>query len=153
MSIFTTLMPFISTAIPLRVPLSARVFSFAISSICFLYASFSSTILRIAPARSGTLLKNDLAVRIVSAISSTSASAPTPVVASIRRTPAAIADSETILKKPIWPVAAACVPPQSSQESPNLITRTVSPYFSPKSAIAPIASACSIVALRFSSSG
>ena len=52
--------------------------------------------------------------------------------------PAATPDSDTILKKPMSPVRATCVPPQSSVEkSPMLSTRTSSPYFSPNSAIAP----------------
>ena len=99
------------------------------------------------------MLKKAFATLNVVSIASTIISAWTPVAASIRRTPAAIADSETILKKPICPVAAACVPPQSSHESPNFTTRTLSPYFSPKSAIAPISCASSMVALRFSSRG
>ncbi len=55
-----------------------------------------------------------------------------------RRMPAAMPVSSTILKKPMSPVRFTCVPPQSSVEkSPMPITRTSSPYFSPKSAIAP----------------
>ena len=39
---------------------------------------------------------------------------------------------------PIFAVLSRCVPPQNSSEySPILTTRTVSPYFSPKSAVAP----------------
>ena len=65
-----------------------------------------------------------------------------PVIASIRRTPAAIALSDTILNRPICPVAFTCVPPHSSTDSPKRITRTESPYFSPNSIIAPISLAC-----------
>ena len=39
---------------------------------------------------------------------------------------------------PMTPVEATCVPPQNSVELPKRITRTWSPYFSPKSAMAPI---------------
>ncbi|MCY1532495.1 hypothetical protein D9M68_677750 [compost metagenome] len=60
-----------------------------------------------------------------------------PVMASMRRTPAATPPSETILNRPISPVRPTCVPPQSSREKPMSSTRTVSPYFSPNSAMAP----------------
>ena len=49
------------------------------------------------------------------------------------------------------PVFGTCVPPQSSTESPYLITRTSSPYFSPNNAMAPIALASAIGTLRCSS--
>ncbi len=66
------------------------------------------------------------------------ASAPWPVSASIRRTPDAMPVSPITLSSPMSPVARAWVPPQSSVEnSPNEITRTRSPYFSPNSATAP----------------
>ncbi len=65
-----------------------------------------------------------------------------PVTASMRRTPAATPLSLTILKSAICPVFRACVPPQSSFDTPGTFTtRTTSPYFSPKSAIAPLATA------------
>src|SRR5207244_1992765 len=68
--------------------------------------------------------------------------AAAPATASMRRTPEATAPSSATLKNPIWPVASRCVPPQSSVEnSPIFTTRTRSPYFSPKSAMAPAASA------------
>ena len=51
------------------------------------------------------------------------------------------------------PVADVGVPPQSSTESPKRTTRTMSPYFSPNRAIAPIDLASSIVASRFSHRG
>ena len=54
---------------------------------------------------------------------------------------------------PISPVAATCVPPQNSIEVPNWITRTLSPYFSPKRAIAPNSLASSIGILRYSFNG
>ncbi len=48
--------------------------------------------------------------------------------------------SETTCSGPIVPRAFTCVPPQSSTEScPASTTRTTSPYFSPKNAIAPAA--------------
>ena len=64
--------------------------------------------------------------------------------------PAAIALSDRILKNPILPVALVWQPPQSSTLGPNLTTLTLSPYFSPKRAMAPISQASSIVASRFS---
>ena len=70
------------------------------------------------------------------------------MIASIRRTFAALEDSERILKTPTSAVLRACVPPHSSREnepSPTSTMRTTSPYFSPKSAIAPSARASSSV--------
>ena len=68
-----------------------------------------------------------------------------PVTASMRRMPAATPASPRILKEPMSPVRTTCVPPQSSTELPIVSTRTMSPYFSPKSIVAPV--------LRASSSG
>ena len=62
----------------------------------------------------------------------------------MRRTPAATPDSATILNRPMSPVALTCVPPHSSWVLPMLSTRTVSPYFSPNSIIAPVFCASSI---------
>ena len=81
--------------------------------------------------------------------------APMPVTASIRRMPAAIPCSLTILNKPISPVRCTCRPPHSSMEKglPSLSTvpidntRTVSPYFSPNSAIAPLSCACVMLSI------
>ena len=53
--------------------------------------------------------------------------------------------SLTILMMPMSPVARTCVPPHSSIELPASRTRTMSPYLSPKNAIAPIAIASSLV--------
>ena len=59
-------------------------------------------------------------------------------MASMRRTPEETDSSPVSLSRPISPVAAVCVPPQSSVEKPSesFTTRTLSPYFSPKSAMA-----------------
>ena len=63
----------------------------------------------------------------------------------MRRTPAATPLSATMAKKPMSPVARTCVPPHSSRLKPGtLTTRTLSPYFSPNSAIAPAAIASSV---------
>src|SRR5439155_640216 len=72
-----------------------------------------------------------------SRISWISRSAPTPVTASIRRTPAPIDSSLVMRKIPMSPVQWQCVPPQSSRDGPASTTRTTSSYFSPKSATAP----------------
>ena len=61
----------------------------------------------------------------------------------MRRTPAAIDSSLSILKKPMSPVRRTWVPPQSSLEGPRVTTRTVSPYFSPKIIMAPVLRASS----------
>ncbi len=64
--------------------------------------------------------------------------APSPVKASIRLTPEAMLDSLTIVKSPMSPVLPVWVPPQSSLlKSAKETTRTLSPYFSSKSAVAP----------------
>ena len=55
----------------------------------------------------------------------------------MRRTPCATPVSSVIVKNAMSPVRATCVPPQNSFDSPMVTTRTVSPYFSPKKAIAP----------------
>ena len=74
------------------------------------------------------------------------ASAASPQTASILRTPAATAVSEVILNNPSSPVCPTCVPPQSSTlyAASMVTTRTTSPYFSPKSAVAPFAMASSL---------
>ena len=60
-----------------------------------------------------------------------------PLTASTRRTPDDTLDSPVSFSNPISPVAPVCVPPHNSVEkSPIFTTRTRSPYFSPKSAIA-----------------
>ena len=89
----------------------------------------------------------------VSAFSKIRRIAASPATASILRTPAEIALSDIILKKPMFPVFLTCVPPHSSTESPNFTTRTRSPYFSPKRAMAPIALAAFIATSRNSSMG
>ena len=61
-----------------------------------------------------------------------------PVTASMRRTPAWLLPSETILNRPACEVCRRCVPPQNSRlKSPASTTRTTSPYFSPNSMVAP----------------
>ena len=86
--------------------------------------------------------------------------AAAPVSASTLLTPDATPDSEVMINAPMSPVRSTWVPPQSSKEKtsvcemrvscpcaatlPMVTTRTCSPYFSPKSAIAPAALALSI---------
>ena len=86
----------------------------------------------------------------VLAILRVSSSAPKPVTASMRRTPAPTSASETILKSPMSPVRDACVPPHSSTLSrPMRSRRTASPYFSSKIIMAPrvLASACVVTSV------
>ena len=72
--------------------------------------------------------------------------ASNPTSASTRRTPAPIEDSPSNFTRPSSAEDFTWVPPQSSRaQSPTLTTRTVSPYFSPKSAMAPMAFACGCV--------
>ena len=146
-------MPLISFASSRSTCLNAAAFSLATFSISFLNPSFSSMSFFIASARSGALLNRAFALRRVFSIMSTMFSAASPVLASILLIPAAIALSETILKNPMLPVAEVWHPPQSSTESPKRTMRTWSPYFSPNSAIAPIALASSIVPSLFSTRG
>ena len=80
-----------------------------------------------------TAIRSSVAVR-----ASWRSSAPAPVCASMRRTPAATPPSDVIENRPMSPVAAQWVPPHSSMLKVGIdTTRTLSPYFSPKSAIAP----------------
>ena len=67
------------------------------------------------------------------------------VTASIRRAPEPTEPSLRITNGPISAVERTCVPPHSSVEKPSIsTTRTSSPYFSPKSIIAPSLRASSI---------
>src|SRR2546427_816474 len=74
----------------------------------------------------------------------------------MRRTPAAAPVSCVKRNSPICPVVGTCVPPHSSSETPGTsTTRTMSPYFSVKNAIAPAAIAswyfiCRVSTGRFS---
>jgi hypothetical protein len=56
----------------------------------------------------------------------------------MRRTPAATPPSAMMVKKPMSPVRCTWVPPHSSRLVPMSSTRTVSPYFSPNSIMAPV---------------
>ena len=70
------------------------------------------------------------------------ASDASPVTASIRRVFEPMEASETTCSGPIVPEGVTWVPPHSSTEScPASTTRTTSPYFSPKKAMAPALSA------------
>ncbi len=76
-----------------------------------------------------------------------------PVMASIRRTLAALEVSDRIRNSPTSAVVRAWVPPHSSREkepSPTSTIRTTSPYFSLNSAIAPsrLASSSVVVSAR-----
>ena len=62
----------------------------------------------------------------------------------MRRRLEPIEPSLTTLIVPMSPVARTCVPPHSSIDGPASSTRTMSPYLSPKKAIAPIASASAL---------
>ena len=149
----TTLMPWISCTFFNRRSLRATSFSFIKSSSCFFSPAFSSMYLRMAMPKSGALLKSALRSLRVSWIVSNISSTFTPVNASIRRTPAATELSDMIFIMPMLPVAATWVPPQNSTDEPNCMTRTWSPYFSPKRAIAPSSLASSIGILRYSFKG
>ena len=119
---------------------SSRSAAFALSISCAIFASISA-----AGAFSAAA-----AAEILASCACTQASALSPVTASTRRMPAATPPSATILKKPMSPVRATCVPPQSSRELPMSSTRTSSPYFSPNSIIAPVFCAASIGITRAS---
>ena len=64
----------------------------------------------------------------------------------MRRTPCATPVSSVSLKNAMSPVRATWVPPQNSFDSPIVTTRTVSPYFSPKKAMAPACLASAMAA-------
>ena len=98
--------------------------------------------------RSGWVRSTSAASRSSSSCSRISVTAAGPVIASMRRTFAALEPSLTIRNSPISAVVRTCVPPHSSRErppSPISTIRTTSPYFSPNSAIAPSALASSSV--------
>ena len=103
--------------------------------------SFSSAITLVQRSASSETLPSFRACAaccISSCAASSRRRTPVPVTASIRRTPDATEFSETMRNKPSFAVLSTCVPPQNSTEkSETLTTRTTSPYFSPKSAIAP----------------
>ena len=63
----------------------------------------------------------------------------------MRRRLEPIEPSLTTLIVPMSPVARTCVPPHSSIDEPASRTRTMSPYLSPKKAIAPSSSASAFV--------
>ena len=153
MMAFTTFTPFISLAFSTSLAFSAAPFSFMNSSTCFFNPAFSSIYLRMATFRSGALLNNAFKSFSVSWTVSINSSTLAPVIASIRRTPAATELSLIIRTIPILPVAETWVPPQNSIELPNWTTRTSSPYFSPNKAMAPSSFAFSIGRLRYSVKG
>ena len=71
---------------------------------------------------------------------------PVPDTASMRRMFEPIEASLMIFTGPMSPSAFTWVPPHSSVEwGPASRTLTTSPYLSPKKAMAPICSACSLV--------
>ncbi len=150
---FTTVMPPICLAEAFNRSFTETSFSFIYSSTCFFRPSFSSMYLRMATFRSGALLNSERNSFIVSWMVSIIASTFAPVMASIRRTPAATELSARMRTMPILPVAETCVPPQNSMDEPNWMTRTWSPYFSPKRAMAPNSFAFSIGTLRCSVNG
>ena len=123
-------------------PFARRV---SISASCFSSPFWSSSSFwSRRGSSSGGIRRRSAAWRRACSSWPTCARAAVPVTASRRRTPDATAPSVVTLNSPIWPVASRCVPPQSSVEkSPIRMTRTWLPYFSPKSAIAPILSAAS----------
>ena len=105
-------------------------FSNAFISVCIFLT-------RAGTARALSLRKWAVSFNI-RAVCWTKVSAASPVRASIRLTPEAMLASLTILKRPILPVLAVWVPPQSSLlKSVRETTRTRSPYFSSNKAVAP----------------
>ena len=75
---------------------------------------------------------------------------PMPVTASMRRRLEPIEPSEMIFSGPMSPRARTWVPPHSSMEwRPASSTRTMSPYLSPKKAMAPSSPASSLVVSKW----
>ena len=111
---------------------------------------------------SGVIFNRSAALDKIWSRDSIHSSAPDCVTASIRRTPPATADSDTIFNKAISPVRVTCVPPHNSTDQalslpfsagpPICTTRTSSPYFSPNSASAPSLMAASGVIIRVETS-
>ncbi len=102
-----------------------------------------------SPRPSGPTRSSRLSSPSAASCARTQRQAVGPVMASTRRTPAATPLSLVIKKKPMSPVRSTWVPPHSSMEKPGTsMTRTSSPYFSPKRAIAPSARARSKLVCR-----
>ncbi len=135
-----------TTSIPPR-------FDAALSSLPSLLFSSISALTRSIICSAGTF-KARLNSSIVSLLAERYSVRPAPVSAVILLTPDAMLSSFVILNPPIVPSRSTCVPPQnsllnasprcSSSSAPTATTRTVSPYFSPNSAIAPSFRPCSI---------
>ena len=123
----------------------------ASASFCAARRSSMSDDTRPAISSGGT--RSDPASALTTSSRSASMSTtPGPATASMRRTPAAIPASETILNPPISAVLLTCVPPHSSMDTPGTsTTRTTSPYFSPNIAVAPFALASAMGISRASS--
>ncbi len=140
-----TFTPFTSMALP------ARSSPCEVAILVFMRAtSFSSAFMLSSVAASFASTSCGCALSVLATRARRSASccacaiATVPAIASTRRMPAATPPSETMRKSPMSPVRATWVPPQSSREEPMSSTRTSSPYFSPKSIIAPSFCAASI---------
>jgi len=122
---------------------------FDIMASCFRRASSRSAFLSfstVAPTRSTRSSRGLLSIVLSAETSRCSRArywyASEPTSASTRRTPEPMDPSEMKDTTPSCPLRCACVPPHNScAQSPTDTTRTVSPYFSPNSAIAPISSA------------
>ena len=103
--ILMTFTPLISCALAMWRAFISTNFSFMYSCTCFFNPAFSSIDLRIAARRSGTLLRRAFKSAIVSWKVSIICSTFSPVMASIRRTPAATELSLMMRTIPILPVA------------------------------------------------
>ena len=133
--------PLTSSALSKRLSTLAAATSALTVSSSLVRALFSAMTASARAARSATLLALRAAAVARRTISLALAriSRFLPVTASMRRMPAATDDSLMILKQPIWAVFLTWVPPQNSVDQPQTsTTRTTSPYFSPKRAMAPI---------------
>ena len=145
--------PFTSRALAMRFSLYFSAASALKLSTCFLSSALSLMAFLTVDIRSGALLNRARRSAILSCRRSSKSSTALPVMASMRRTPAATLLSETMRIMPRQPVEEAWHPPQNSTLVPNCTTRTRSPYFSPKRAMAPNFLASSIGVSRYSCRG
>ena len=149
----STFRPFISFCSASSCFLRSAARSRMTSSTCLRRSALSLIAFCIVPTRSGALLKRPRKPVIMSCNLSICSSTALPVMASIRRTPAATLLSERMRTMPMQPVLLAWHPPQNSTLEPNCMTRTLSPYFSPKRAMAPSFLASSMGVSRYSCRG
>ncbi len=145
-SLRTSLIPLMSSTACFKVFLRSEAFASSFSSSSCLKSRISACKSLMALMGSEVFFNSCLICVSWLSCSLIYCSAASAVTASILRTPAAMAVSLIILNKPIRPVSGTWQPPHNSIENSGskVIILTFSPYFSPKSILAPDFSASDI---------